>query len=195
MYYYLYEIKNTLSGKIYIGVHKTNDLNDGYMGSGKVLKQAVEKYGINVFTKTILEHFDTYEDALKREQEIVTEEFLSRDDVYNIKCGGLGGWDWIIKNDLHKNAIGKEPWNKGKKLPPVPDDVRKRTSKTLKEHWSKNEHHRKGKGNWLSGTKGNNNFVPWNKGKEMPKLPCPKCGKEVSRLNMKRWHGDKCKNV
>jgi hypothetical protein len=191
MHYYLYETKNRVNGKIYVGVHKTDDLNDGYLGSGKILRQAVEKYGVESFTKTILEQFETFEDALKREQEIVTEEFLAREDVYNLKCGGLGGWDWIVKNDLHKNALGKVPWNKGKKLPPVPDDVRERTSRTMKEYWESNEHPRKGKPSWNAGKKGVQ--VPWNKGQEMPKHTCPKCGQEMSLLNLKRWHGDKCK--
>lgn len=193
MYHYLYEIKNTINGKIYIGVHKTKDLNDEYMGSGKVLRQAIEKYGIEAFTKTILEYFDTYEDALAKEKEVVNSAFLLREDVYNIRSGGKGGFDWIVKNNLHKTSLGKKPWNKGKRLPAVSEEVRKKTSETMKKHWSENDHPRKGKGNWLSGTKGNNNFVPWNKSKEMPKLPCPKCGKEVSQLNMKRWHGDKCR--
>lgn len=58
MFYYLYEIKNLINNKIYVGVHKTNDLNDGYMGSGKVIKRAMEKHGTENFTKVILEQFD-----------------------------------------------------------------------------------------------------------------------------------------
>lgn len=194
MFYYLYQIRNVINNKIYIGVHQTDDMNDGYLGSGKVLRQAIEKYGIEHFEKTILETFNSFEDALLRESEIVNEQFLLRDDVYNLRLGGKGGWEYIVKNELHKTGTGREPWNKGKKLPPVSDEVKNKTSETMKKHWSENDHPRKGKGNWLSGTKGQGIFEPWNKGKEMPKHPCPKCGKEVSQLNMKRWHGDKCKN-
>lgn len=192
MYYYVYEIKNEINGKIYIGVHRTKDLNDGYMGSGKILKQAINKYGIESFSKTILEFFDSYEEALSKEQEIVTEEFLSREDTYNMKCGGNGGWDWIVKNDLHRNAIGKPAWNRGVIMGAMTEDEKKKRSETLKKHWSENPHPRKGKGNWLSGTKGQGLIEPWNKGKSMSKTPCPRCGKEVDQLNMKKWHGDKC---
>ena len=81
MFYYLYQITNIVNNKIYVGVHKTNDKSDGYMGSGKVIKRAIEKHGINNFQKVILETFENSEAMYAREKEIVTEEFLSRDDV------------------------------------------------------------------------------------------------------------------
>lgn len=100
MHNYLYQITNLINNKIYIGVHKTDDIDDGYMGSGKVIKYAIEKYGIENFRKDILENFDTYENALAKEAEIVTDEFLQRDDVYNLRRGGTGGFDYINKNGL-----------------------------------------------------------------------------------------------
>lgn len=94
MYNYLYKITNLVNGKIYIGVHKTNNLDDGYMGSGKYLKLAFDKYGIDNFQKDILMFFPTYKDALEEERKIVTLEFVSRDDTYNLKEGGYGGCKW-----------------------------------------------------------------------------------------------------
>jgi len=97
MHYYLYEIKNNINGMKYVGVHKTKVLDDGYMGSGKVIKHAIEKHGIENFTKTILERFTSAGEMFAREKEIVNEEFLSRDDVYNLRRGGFGGFDHINK--------------------------------------------------------------------------------------------------
>lgn len=100
MKYLLYEIKNNIDGKIYVGVHKTKVLDDGYMGSGKVIKRAIEKHGIENFTKTILETFESQEEMFAREKELITEEFLAREDTYNLRRGGLGGWDYL--NDKNK---------------------------------------------------------------------------------------------
>ena len=104
MIYYLYEIKNLINNKIYIGVHKTNNINDCYMGSGKVINTAIKKYGLENFKKTILETFDTVEEMYSREREIVTAEFLLRKDVYNLRRGGSGGFDYINRQGLQRIA-------------------------------------------------------------------------------------------
>lgn len=92
MFYTIYKITNQINGKFYIGSHKTKDLNDNYMGSGKYLKYAQEKHGIENFTKEILFIFDNSEEMYAKEAEIVNENFLSEENTYNIKlCPQLHG--------------------------------------------------------------------------------------------------------
>ena len=90
-HYYIYQITNQINGKIYIGQHTTTDLNDGYMGSGKALKSAFIKYGVNAFTKEIL-LFCPNQDGLNiMEAAYVTPTFIERKDNYNLREGGNVG--------------------------------------------------------------------------------------------------------
>lgn len=90
-YNYFYKIENTLNGKFYYGVHGTNNLEDGYFGSGKRVKYAITKYGKENFVKENLLFFETYKQALDYEVEIVNEELILDPSCYNLKVGGIGG--------------------------------------------------------------------------------------------------------
>jgi hypothetical protein len=92
MYYIVYKTTNLVNKKIYVGVHKTSLLEefDGYLGSGTVIKRAIEKYGKSNFKRDTLFVCDTKEEAYDIESIIVDESFLSRKDVYNQTIGGFG---------------------------------------------------------------------------------------------------------
>lgn len=93
-YHYFYKITNLINGHYYYGVHNTDNLNDGYMGSGVRLKYAYKKYGCEHFKKEILKYFNSAKEAFEYEAEIVTEDLVYNSDCYNISYGG-DGWQNI----------------------------------------------------------------------------------------------------
>lgn len=105
MFYIIYKITNVIDGKIYIGKHQTKDLNDGYMGSGKILKRSIAKHGIENFKKEILFQFDNEADMNTKEAELVTEEFCLREDTYNLCPGGKGGFGYIRSSESYIDQV------------------------------------------------------------------------------------------
>lgn len=101
MHYLIYKITNRLNNKFYVGKHKTEDKDDGYLGSGILIKKAVKKYGKENFTKELLFECATEEEMNQRETDIVDEDFIERPDTYNVMPGGQGG--------------GKNNWDSGRK--------------------------------------------------------------------------------
>jgi len=85
---FVYKTTNNLNGKIYVGVHTTDNLDDGYLGSGKHFENALKKYGRNYFKREILSYHYTVKSALAEEARIVDSAFIRREDTYNIVIGG-----------------------------------------------------------------------------------------------------------
>ena len=54
-HHYIYKITCNVTGKYYIGMHSTSNLEDSYFGSGTVLWRSIKKYGRNTHIKEILE--------------------------------------------------------------------------------------------------------------------------------------------
>ena len=86
----IYKIINKVNGRWYIG--KTNGKDPNYMGSGKLLKQAQRKYGLENFEKIILESVDNEQQLNEREQHWIAETNAVNDpQSYNLAQGGEGG--------------------------------------------------------------------------------------------------------
>lgn len=97
---FIYQTICLINGKSYIGVHGTNNMNDGYIGNGiyqqagakknSPFHNAVKKYGYKNFKRYELCFFEDYETALEEERFIVDERWVKRNDNYNCALGGKG---------------------------------------------------------------------------------------------------------
>lgn len=89
-YHYLYKITCTVSSMIYIGIHSTDNLDDGYLGSGTVIRNKIAKHGRAAMRKEILEFYPDRETALVMESVFVDDVLLNDPNVMNIRVGGKG---------------------------------------------------------------------------------------------------------
>lgn len=107
-YHVVYKTTNIVNNKIYVGLHSTNNINDNYIGSGYVLKEAIKKYGKSKFRKEILYVFNSRDEARKMEASIVDKDFCKRKDTYNLTEGGMG-----VENQFGSNnhMYGKQAPN------------------------------------------------------------------------------------
>ena len=89
-YHLIYKIKCIVNEKYYIGMHSTSNLEDGYMGSGKRIKNSIKKYGLENHTKEVLEFLPDRSSLKDREKEIVNQELLNDSLCMNLSIGGEG---------------------------------------------------------------------------------------------------------
>lgn len=134
LYHYFYRIRNIFTSKEYYGIHTTKKLDDGYSGSGVLLKKAIRKYGISGFIIQPLKFFKTRIECSEYEKDFISKDFLSsnKNILYNVAGGGENGHfipDIVRKkisfsergktvSDETKNKIsaslrGRKVWNKG----------------------------------------------------------------------------------
>jgi hypothetical protein len=99
VYHILYKVTCLLTNKYYVGMHSTSNLNDGYLGSGKILLRSLKKHGKENHFFEILETFPSRDCLIAREIEVVSEELLADPLSMNLMLGGKGGGGWTNVNN------------------------------------------------------------------------------------------------
>ena len=108
----VYKITNKLNNKSYIGCHKTKNVDDGYMGSGILIKTAIKEIGKHNFEKQILFICENSSEMLKKEIELIAK-FKPE---YNIHKGGQGGWEMVNKSGKNNHPWSEEARNKMRRI-------------------------------------------------------------------------------
>jgi len=211
-YNFVYVTTNLVNGKQYIGDHSTNDLNDGYLGSGKYFINAVKKYGKQNFSRKILEHFKTKEEAFNCQSIYIERYNTVVPNGYNISI--VGGTN--IKNNRlsehHKEqlSIAIKKWHQDigfsqETKKKIGDSQRgKKRSEKSKENYKRgnalknkgrkmNEDSKKIMIQKLKGQKRSNQFkINVSLGSKNSRKQCEKCNKIIPLNVYNRCHGKKC---
>lgn len=134
MIYFAYKTTNLCNGKFYIGIHRTSNIDDGYLGSGTRLLEDLKKYGRENFSREILKTFSSEKEMILYEEQIVDAEFIKSPDNYNIMPGGKFG-------SFERNGLSfkgrrhtKEAIEKIKKARNSRPDISEETRKKLSEN-------------------------------------------------------------
>lgn len=91
-YHSVYIVVNYLNDKIYIGKELTKEpFNRRYMGSGKIVKQAIKKYGKQNFGKIPIFLAKDADAANRLEKEVISRCKKMGLVLYNLASGGDGG--------------------------------------------------------------------------------------------------------
>jgi group I intron endonuclease len=155
-YNFVYITTNLVNGKQYVGDHSTNDLDDGYLGSGLLIQKSVSKYGKKNFERKIIKICETKEEAFNLQKKYINEYNTLSPNGYNISPkGGVGvngchasetkekirgSLRGIPKTKEHIENIRKilgvqGAWNKGI---PISEDMRDKIVESNKKRREKN---------------------------------------------------------
>lgn len=115
-YHYIYKTACKITNKYYIGMHSTDNLEDGYIGSGKRLWHSINKHSKDNHEVEILEFLPTRKELKEREAQIVNEELLQDGMCMNLVIGGNGGC--TVETQFKKSSSG------GKKASVILNDLR-----------------------------------------------------------------------
>lgn len=221
MFYTVYKITNMLDNKEYIGIHRTLDIHDNYMGSGVYIRRAIRKYGIENFKKETLFVFDNETDMFNKEIELVNEEYVKSNLTYNMTIGGRGSWAHIDASGVnnpnygnhqplseeHKAKIGNSVRgeNNGMYGRTHTEEVRRKLSEINSQPWEvrlgadkADELRKVTSERFKNKEKSEEQKRRMSESaklayKNMPDIECPHCGKVGKSRTLKRWHFDHCK--
>ena len=157
-FYYTYKItllKGSLAGHYYFGQHRTYNLNDGYAGSGRKIKNYYEKYGKiehQTYIKEIIAFYNNEDELNQAEKDLIGDKYKTDKLCLNLISGGMEA----NKSEETKKLISEKL--KGHK---VSKETRNKISERTKEAMNNSEIRQK----ISESSKGHE---PWNKGKTLP---------------------------
>jgi hypothetical protein len=131
---FIYKTTCLITNKFYIGMHSTDNLEDGYLGSGKILRYSIRKYGKENHELEILEFLPDRKSLINKEKEVVNESLLKDPLCINLVYGGEGGFS---KESASKGAktTNKKLW----KNLEFRNKMSKLASDRMKDNWNNPE--------------------------------------------------------
>lgn len=181
--YYIYLIVNKVNGKTYVGQHKSSKewYEDKYMGSGKLLWLAKQKYGIENFEKFLIQYCYSKEETNKAERFWIAEYRSRGKAEYNLANGGEGGNGEANKGKKRSDET-KRKLSEAHKGNRQSEETRRKRSESLKGKHKSDEWRKK-----LSEAK--KGKTPWNKGKPISK----ETKRKISEANKGKHHSEETK--
>lgn len=187
--YYIYKITNLITNKCYVGFTNNPDQrwkNHKNCKQFRPLYNSMKKHGKENFIFEIVYQHENREHVLLEKEPFYIQYFDAYNNGYNCTKGGEDtNTEQMRKNasermknnnPMKKLRINKGSFKKGHK----PKITAERNEKIKTSKLGKN----------------NPNYGNKNAANHMNvKITCEHCGKNVSKGNYYRWHGDKCKNV
>lgn len=107
-HHFIYRTTCLVTGKYYIGMHSTNDLNDDYLGSGKRLRRSINKHGRQNHVREIMEMLSDRRLLREREREIVNVERLRDRACLNLTVGGNSAFDERTFEKISQTQLSTE---------------------------------------------------------------------------------------
>ena len=103
MIFFIYKTTNLINGRSYVGQHRTDNLNDGYFGSGTLIKNSLKKYGKENFKREILFRSADGSDLCEKEAYFIEKHKTHIDQGgYNLMFGDKSS---IFHSDATKRKI------------------------------------------------------------------------------------------
>lgn len=210
-YHFIYKTTCLTTNRYYIGMHSTDNLDDGYLGSGKILWFSINKHGRESHICEKIEFLNDRESLRNREKEIVNESILKDPLCMNLNTGGDGSWSvannnsdiqrqkaikankkmkWLWENDeCWKNKLSIKRSNyminsykNGTRIPNPPDWTGKKHSEETKEKMRSYKGKQQGNKNSQFGTSWITNGKENKKNKKNSGIPN---GWYLGRINVK----------
>lgn len=148
-YYYTYKItclKGRLKDHYYYGQHHTDDLDDGYCGSGSIIRKYYKKHkaieGVT-YTKEILGFYSNATELNEAEKVLIGDNYKNDPMCLNITHGSYKEWTEEARKNASESAklrTDRKAWNKDKHMP---EGFGEKISNYFKEHGHpfKGKHH------------------------------------------------------